>query len=30
MGHDLMLDEGWAEPIGAILDWLEKELTPGA
>ena len=28
MGHDLMLDEGWAEPIGAILDWLEKELAP--
>jgi pimeloyl-ACP methyl ester carboxylesterase len=30
MGHDLMLDEGWAEPIGAILDWLEKESAPGA
>jgi len=30
MGHDLMLDEGWADPIGAVLDWLEKELTPGA
>jgi pimeloyl-ACP methyl ester carboxylesterase len=29
MGHDLMLDEGWAEPIGAILDWLEKELSSG-
>jgi pimeloyl-ACP methyl ester carboxylesterase len=30
MGHDLMLDAGWAEPIGAILDWLDKELsTPG-
>jgi pimeloyl-ACP methyl ester carboxylesterase len=25
LGHDLMLDEGWAEPIEAILDWLEKE-----
>jgi alpha-beta hydrolase superfamily lysophospholipase len=26
MGHDLMLDAGWAEPIEAILDWLDKEL----
>ena len=26
MGHDLMLDTGWAEPIDAILDWLAKEL----
>jgi pimeloyl-ACP methyl ester carboxylesterase len=26
MGHDLMLDEGWQEPIDAILDWLVKEL----
>jgi len=26
MGHDLMLDEGWAEPIEAIIDWLDKEL----
>ncbi|ASW56070.1 alpha/beta hydrolase [Plantactinospora sp. KBS50] len=25
MGHDLMLDAGWYEPIEAILDWLEKE-----
>lgn len=25
MGHDLMLDEGWPEPIDAILDWLDKE-----
>jgi pimeloyl-ACP methyl ester carboxylesterase len=25
MGHDLMLDEGWAEPIDAVLDWLEKQ-----
>jgi pimeloyl-ACP methyl ester carboxylesterase len=24
MGHDLMLDAGWAEPIDAILDWLSK------
>ncbi|MFI5896021.1 alpha/beta hydrolase [Actinoplanes sp. NPDC051513] len=27
MGHDMMLDAGWAEPIDAILDWLTKELT---
>jgi pimeloyl-ACP methyl ester carboxylesterase len=27
MGHDLMLDTGWAEPIDAILDWLGKELS---
>ena len=27
MGHDLMLDPGWAEPIDAILDWLVKELA---
>ena len=26
MGHDLMLDAGWTEPIDAILDWLTKEL----
>jgi len=26
MGHDLMLDAGWAEPVDAILDWLAKEL----
>jgi pimeloyl-ACP methyl ester carboxylesterase len=25
MGHDLMLDARWQEPIDAILDWLEKE-----
>jgi len=25
MGHDLMLDTRWVEPINAILDWLEKE-----
>ncbi|MEV6301027.1 alpha/beta fold hydrolase [Actinoplanes sp. NPDC051861] len=25
MGHDLMLDTGWVEPIDAILDWLGKE-----
>ena len=27
MGHDLMLDTGWVEPIDAILDWLGKELA---
>jgi pimeloyl-ACP methyl ester carboxylesterase len=30
MGHDLMLDPGWAEPIDAILDWLAKELPSSA
>jgi pimeloyl-ACP methyl ester carboxylesterase len=25
MGHDLMLDARWQEPIDAILDWLAKE-----
>jgi pimeloyl-ACP methyl ester carboxylesterase len=25
MGHDLMLDARWVEPIDAILDWLAKE-----
>ena len=29
MGHDLMLDEGWAEPIEAILDWLDKSAPAG-
>jgi pimeloyl-ACP methyl ester carboxylesterase len=24
MGHTMMLDAGWAEPIDAILDWLNK------
>ncbi|WIM98069.1 alpha/beta hydrolase [Actinoplanes oblitus] len=24
MGHDMMLEDSWAEPIDAILDWLEK------
>jgi pimeloyl-ACP methyl ester carboxylesterase len=24
MGHDLMLDAGWREPIDAIADWLQK------
>jgi pimeloyl-ACP methyl ester carboxylesterase len=24
MGHDMMLDVRWAEPLDAILDWLEK------
>lgn len=27
MGHDLMLDARWREPIDAILDWLEKETS---
>ena len=27
MGHDLMLDVGWREPLDAILDWLTKELA---
>jgi pimeloyl-ACP methyl ester carboxylesterase len=27
MGHDLMLDADWVEPIDAILDWLDKELA---
>jgi pimeloyl-ACP methyl ester carboxylesterase len=27
MGHDLMLDERWQEPIDAILDWLDKPAT---
>jgi pimeloyl-ACP methyl ester carboxylesterase len=26
MGHDLMLDAAWTDPIEAILDWLTKEL----
>jgi pimeloyl-ACP methyl ester carboxylesterase len=25
MGHDMMLDARWSEPLDAILDWLEKE-----
>ncbi|MEU8662126.1 alpha/beta hydrolase, partial [Actinoplanes philippinensis] len=28
MGHYLMLEASWAEPIDAILDWLDKELPP--
>jgi pimeloyl-ACP methyl ester carboxylesterase len=28
MGHDLMLDARWVEPIDAILDWLDKDATP--
>jgi pimeloyl-ACP methyl ester carboxylesterase len=28
MGHDLMLDTGWREPIDAILDWLDKIRGP--
>lgn len=27
MGHDLMLDPDWREPIDAVLDWLVKELS---
>ena len=27
MGHDMMLDARWAEPIDAILDWLDKGAT---
>jgi pimeloyl-ACP methyl ester carboxylesterase len=30
MGHALMLDAGWPEPIDAVLDWLTKELTAGS
>jgi pimeloyl-ACP methyl ester carboxylesterase len=26
MGHDLMLEESWAEPIDAILDWLTEQI----
>ncbi|WP_184956894.1 alpha/beta hydrolase [Paractinoplanes abujensis] len=26
MGHELLLEAAWAEPIAAILDWLGKEL----
>ncbi|GIJ25388.1 alpha/beta hydrolase [Micromonospora qiuiae] len=29
MGHDLMLDARWREPIDAILDWLVKDPTRG-
>ena len=29
MGHDLMLDARWQEPIDAILDWLDKEPAYG-
>jgi pimeloyl-ACP methyl ester carboxylesterase len=27
MGHDLMLDARWSEPIDALLDWLDKGST---
>ena len=27
MGHELMLEENWVEPLDAILDWLAKELA---
>jgi pimeloyl-ACP methyl ester carboxylesterase len=30
MGHDMMLDAGWVEPIDAILDWLDKPAGTGA
>jgi hypothetical protein len=30
MGHDLMLDAAWTDPIEAILDWLTKEAGPVA
>ncbi|GAA4599783.1 alpha-beta hydrolase superfamily lysophospholipase [Actinoplanes octamycinicus] len=26
MGHEMMLEDSWAEPIDAILDWLTKQL----
>ncbi|AEV82574.1 alpha/beta hydrolase [Actinoplanes sp. SE50] len=26
MGHELMLEPSWAEPIDAVLDWLDKQL----
>lgn len=28
MGHDMMLDARWREPVDAILDWLEKDPAP--
>jgi pimeloyl-ACP methyl ester carboxylesterase len=30
MGHDLMLDARWREPVDAILDWLEKDPAASA
>jgi pimeloyl-ACP methyl ester carboxylesterase len=27
MGHDMMLDARWREPVDAILDWLDKDLS---
>jgi pimeloyl-ACP methyl ester carboxylesterase len=27
MGHDMMLDVRWQEPLDAILDWLDKDLA---
>jgi hypothetical protein len=27
MGHDLMLDARWREPLDAMLDWLPKALA---
>jgi pimeloyl-ACP methyl ester carboxylesterase len=29
MGHDMMLDARWREPIDAILDWLDKKPASG-
>ncbi|MBY8875855.1 lysophospholipase [Micromonospora sp. PLK6-60] len=29
LGHDMMLDARWREPVDAILDWLEKEPAAG-
>jgi hypothetical protein len=29
MAHDMMLDARWAEPLDAILDWLEKTTLSG-
>ncbi|MEV6348833.1 alpha/beta fold hydrolase [Actinoplanes sp. NPDC051851] len=26
MGHDLLLEDAWAEPIDAVLDWLAKQV----
>ncbi|MCM0677260.1 alpha/beta hydrolase, partial [Micromonospora phytophila] len=28
MGHDMMLDARWQEPVDAVLDWLAKEPAP--
>src|SRR4051794_13444801 len=26
MGHDLMLDAGWREPLDTMLDWLDRQV----